>query len=844
MAAGGIGALTVSIGLDAAQFTDGLSKAQQQAKQFSDTITKQAAAIGVALAGAFSAVAFVDLVKGAIDAADHLNDLSKKTGIAVDTLGGIGFAASQAGGDLESATAATGKLNKSLAEAAAGNVEAGAAFKALGIAVKDSSGQTRDAGSVLVDVAAKFSQYADGPEKSALALKIFGKAGADMIPVLDDGAASLQANIAYFQRYSGVTKEVAEQADAFNDTLGKVNLINKSLGTTIAAETLPVLQQLADAYLAAKENSTLFTTAAGAVRVVLETVAVVGRTVIDTFAGIGDTIGAAAAGLAAIARGEFEQAHQIKIAYDEASEARRKAGDEFNKKILGPKDTLDGGTNLFAGQTPKKPPAPGLPDTTAAANASAILKKQLDGQIKLIQDFAKSQADALQFVNAYAEAEYEQGLSSQKAFFDSQSANRAAALANQLKDIDAEIAAQRKFASNKVASPTDRVAAEEKIKLLTKQRSDVVQKAANDDSLALLKNAAAVQQLQDRYNDFLGTLAQGAGNDAAAANIRIGQQVRDAATLLIQAGQDPSAAAALGVQLKGISDLAIAQKDYAKLLQASASIEAQVFLDAQAGGKGELETLAAVRDARQGQIEQLRQAAEAARALADAVGSDEAKKFADDLALAFKKAAAEIDPLAAKFNSLFEDSFSNAFTSFITGTKSAKDAFKDFAASVISEIANIAAKNLAKQIFGDVGGSSGLGGILSSLFGLGSFTNPGVTQGSGAIVPSGTPLASGTNYVPYDGFKATLHKGEAVVPAKYNATAGGRGGGDVFITNNAPAQVSTSRDSNGQLQIVIDAAVDQAHTRVASDLASGTGIASQGLKNRFGVGSGNLPKRG
>jgi hypothetical protein len=41
-----------------------------------------------ALGGFLSAGLFAGMVKDAIDAADQLNDLSKKTGIAVETLGG------------------------------------------------------------------------------------------------------------------------------------------------------------------------------------------------------------------------------------------------------------------------------------------------------------------------------------------------------------------------------------------------------------------------------------------------------------------------------------------------------------------------------------------------------------------------------------------------------------------------------------------------------------------------------------------------------------------------------------------------------------------------------------
>lgn len=48
-----------------------------------------------------------------------------------------------------------------------------------------------------------------------------------------------------------------------------------------------------------------------------------------------------------------------------------------------------------------------------------------------------------------------------------------------------------------------------------------------------------------------------------------------------------------------------------------------------------------------------------------------------------------------------------------------------------------------------------------------------IANAMGFSAPSATPLATGTNYVPYDGMPAILHKGEAVVPAKYNPAAGG-----------------------------------------------------------------------
>ncbi len=80
---------------------------------------------------------------------------------------------------------------------------------------------------------------------------------------------------------------------------------------------------------------------------------------------------------------------------------------------------------------------------------------------------------------------------------------------------------------------------------------------------------------------------------------------------------------------------------------------------------------------------------------------------------------------------------------------------------------------MATALVGRDGGSGLFGGLLGSIFGA----SGGSGYTSVDVVPSGVPLATGTNYVPRDGMLARLHKGEAVVPAKYNPAAGGMGGG-------------------------------------------------------------------
>jgi hypothetical protein len=82
--------------------------------------------------------------------------------------------------------------------------------------------------------------------------------------------------------------------------------------------------------------------------------------------------------------------------------------------------------------------------------------------------------------------------------------------------------------------------------------------------------------------------------------------------------------------------------------------------------------------------------------------------------------------------------------------------------------------------------ASALGGMMGG--GGGGFrTTGGGGFGTGSNFGNldyGMFMATGTNRVPYDGFKAVLHKDEAVVPAKFNPAVGGAGGGHTTIVQN------------------------------------------------------------
>lgn len=95
-----------------------------------------------------------------------------------------------------------------------------------------------------------------------------------------------------------------------------------------------------------------------------------------------------------------------------------------------------------------------------------------------------------------------------------------------------------------------------------------------------------------------------------------------------------------------------------------------------------------------------------------------------------------------------------------------------------SEFARLAYEQFLAQHTASLGKTI-LSGVVSGIGALFGGSKVPVADGSGATGDfarfdrAATPMATGTNYVPYDGFRAELHEGEAVVPKEYNPAAGG-----------------------------------------------------------------------
>jgi hypothetical protein len=243
MASAKIGALHVELGIDSAQFSAGLHKAQGDLGKFGKLAAGVAAS--VAALGAAAMASLGSVVKSAADHADALSKAAQKVGVTVEALSRLEWAAKLSDVSLEQLTGGLGRLSKAMSDAAAGSQgPASTAFAALGIAVTDATGNLRAADAVFGDLAEAFARLEDGSTKTALAINIFGRAGTDLIPLLNSGRDGLRAAAEESDRFGRtITTRAAQASEQFNDSLTRLNGVLEGLGNKVLEAAVPALER-------------------------------------------------------------------------------------------------------------------------------------------------------------------------------------------------------------------------------------------------------------------------------------------------------------------------------------------------------------------------------------------------------------------------------------------------------------------------------------------------------------------------------------------------------------------------------------------------------------------------
>jgi hypothetical protein len=303
-----IGALRVVLGADTAALDKGLKNSQYSLAAFGAAAAKGFAAVAVAAAAA--AVGIGVAMSRTLEDFDKLSKSSAKLGIPIEQLSALQYAAQLADVSFESLSQSVVKLSKNMVDAAAKPAgEAAKAFSALGVSVKDSEGKLRTSDQVLEDVADKFSGLKDGAGKTAVAVALFGRAGAELIPLLNDGSAGLKNMREEAQTFGQIISEKAgKQAEAFNDALTKLQAAIKGAFAQALINVLPVLKSIAEAMVDTVKHSGVMTVAINALTVALKALVTGGVIVGAVFQALAQHISTTSAAIKQVLAGQFTAA--------------------------------------------------------------------------------------------------------------------------------------------------------------------------------------------------------------------------------------------------------------------------------------------------------------------------------------------------------------------------------------------------------------------------------------------------------------------------------------------------------------------------------------------------------
>jgi len=174
----------------------------------------------------------------AINAADNLNDLSQRTGVAVESLSRFGNAAADSGSSVDEVAKAMSRLAKGVVDPAS---SASQALNRIGISAIDSSGKVKSLDEIMLSISDVFAKLPDGAQKAALAQELFGKSGVNLIPLLNQGREALS------QYSATIDTELAQASDKFNDTLNAIGIALAGPFSKAVTALLPAITSIAEA---------------------------------------------------------------------------------------------------------------------------------------------------------------------------------------------------------------------------------------------------------------------------------------------------------------------------------------------------------------------------------------------------------------------------------------------------------------------------------------------------------------------------------------------------------------------------------------------------------------------
>ena len=231
----------VELFADDTKLVRGLRAAERKLKAFGSSV--QTMGKGLFAMGASVVTPLLAATSVFSEMGDQLAKMSGRTGISVEALSELGYAAEQSGADMSTFEGGVRRMQKFLQSAAEGSTAANGTLAQLGVRFSDLAGMTPD--QQFETLAEALSQVANPTTKAALAMELFGKSGTSLLPMMQDGVKGIQ-ELRDQARDLGlvISTEDAKAAEIFGDRLSDLWKVIKSGVFAIGAALAPLLIDL------------------------------------------------------------------------------------------------------------------------------------------------------------------------------------------------------------------------------------------------------------------------------------------------------------------------------------------------------------------------------------------------------------------------------------------------------------------------------------------------------------------------------------------------------------------------------------------------------------------------
>ncbi len=256
--------LSIDVQARTAQFQDGLEQVKRQSGGLVRDLDRGFSGLRTTFAALGGAAIFGGLISGLRDVSNQLDGLSKAAqgaGVTVEELSALRYAADFAGAGADTLDKSLANLGRRLEEAKDGTGEAVDAFQKL----KIDPSQFDNSADLIKTLADRFKQLPDGAQKSAIAMQLFGRAGAQLVPLLNSGREGIEQMREEAERLGLVfDTETAQAAERLNDNLNRIGKAASALQVYLAGPLITTLADLSDGFRNAQASGKGFFESLGA----------------------------------------------------------------------------------------------------------------------------------------------------------------------------------------------------------------------------------------------------------------------------------------------------------------------------------------------------------------------------------------------------------------------------------------------------------------------------------------------------------------------------------------------------------------------------------------------------